>query len=57
MPLWIRNDVRMFDADAILLREIQCKKTDIVMFRRRFQYGFGWNQVKYPRITITIFIK
>ena len=27
-------------ADAILLREIQCKKTDILMFKQRFQRVF-----------------
>ena len=26
MTLWRRNDVRKFDADAILFREIKCKK-------------------------------
>ena len=29
MTLWRRNDVRKFDADAILFREIKCKKKDI----------------------------
>ena len=30
MTLWRRNDVcRKFDADAILFREIKCKKRDI----------------------------
>ena len=29
MPLWRHNDVRKFDADAILFWEIQCKKRDI----------------------------
>ena len=29
MTLWRRNDVRKFDADAILFREIKCKKMDI----------------------------
>ena len=53
MSLWRRNDVRKFDADAILFREIQCKKKDILMFKRRFQCGLGWNQVKYAGITIT----
>ena len=33
------NVVRKFDVDAILLREIQCKKIDILMFKRRFQCG------------------
>ena len=49
-----RNDVRKFDTDAILFREIKCKKMDIFkMFKRRFQRGLCWNQVKYARITIT----
>ena len=29
MTLWRRNDVRKFDADAILFREIKRKRTDI----------------------------
>ena len=29
MTLWRRNDVRKFDADAILFGEIKCKKRDI----------------------------
>ena len=29
MTLWQRNDVWKFDADAILFREIKCKKIDI----------------------------
>ena len=41
MTLWRRNDVRKFDADAILFREIQCKKRDILMFKPRFQTGLG----------------
>ena len=48
MTLWRRNDVRKFDADAILFWEIKCKK-----FKRRFHCGLCWNQVKYARITIT----
>ena len=28
-----------FEADAIMFREIQCKKTDILTFKRRFQHG------------------
>ena len=28
MTLWRRNDVRKFDADAILFREIKCKKME-----------------------------
>ena len=29
MTLWRRNDVRKFDAVAILFREIKCKKRNI----------------------------
>ena len=29
MTLWRRNDVRKFDADAILFREMKCRKRDI----------------------------
>ena len=29
MTLWRRNDVRKFDADAILFRKVKCKKMDI----------------------------
>ena len=29
MTLWRHNDVHKFDADAILFREIKCKKRDI----------------------------
>ena len=42
MALWRRNDVRKFDADAILFREIQCKKMDMlsdVTVRFRFESG------------------
>ena len=53
MTLWRHNDVRKFDADAILFREVQYKKRDILMFKRRFQCGYDWNQVKYARIMIT----
>ena len=45
-------DVRKLTANAILFREIQCKKTDISMFKQRFQCEFGWNNVKYARIMI-----
>ena len=41
MTLRRGNYVRKFDADAILLREMQCKKLDILMFKRRFQTGLG----------------
>ena len=51
--LWRRNDVRKVTADAILFREIQCKKMDNLMFKQRFQCELGWNKVKYARITIT----
>ena len=53
MKLWRLYDVQKFDADTILFREIQCKKRDILMFRRNFQCGYGSNQVKYARIMIT----
>ena len=52
MTLWRRNDVQKFDTDAILLREIQLKKRDILMFKPRFRCGSGWNQVNYAKITI-----
>ena len=39
MTLWRRNDVRKFDADAILFREIKCKKIENLIFKRRFQRG------------------
>ena len=29
ITLWRRNDVRKFDTNAILFREIKCKKRDI----------------------------
>ena len=51
--IWGCNDVRKFGADAILFREIQCKKRDILMFKRCFQCRFGSNLVKFARITIT----
>ena len=35
MKLWRRYDLRQFEADAILFREIKCKKRDIQMFKRR----------------------
>ena len=41
MTLWRRYDVGKFDADAILFREIQSKKSDILMFKQGFQYGLG----------------
>ena len=53
MMLWRRYVVRKYTADAILLREIQCKKMDNLMYQQRFQCEFGWNKVKYARITIT----
>ena len=30
----------------------QCKERDILMFKQPFQCEFGWNKVKYARITI-----
>ena len=53
MTLWRRYDVRKYTADAILFREIQCKKMDNLMFKQRFLCELGWNKVKYARITIT----
>ena len=53
MMLWRCNDVRKFDAEAILFREMQCKKLDILMFKHRFQTGLGKSQVKYARTAIT----
>ena len=53
LTLWRCNDVQIFDADIILFKEIQGKKMDILMFKRRFQCGLGLNQVKYVRIAIT----
>ena len=53
MTLWPRYDFENFTADAILFREIQCKKMDNLMFEHGFQFIFGWNKVKYARITIT----
>ena len=32
MTLWRRYDVLKYTADAILFREIQCKKMDSLMF-------------------------
>ena len=37
MTLWRRNEVLKFDADAILLREIMCKKRDIQCLRDFFR--------------------
>ena len=45
MTLWRRYDVRNFDADVILFREIQCKKRDILMFKRHCQCGLGFKQL------------
>ena len=53
LTLWRPNDIRKFDADTILFIEIWRKKRDILMFKRCFQCGLGWNQVKYARIMIT----
>ena len=46
MTLMQRNVVPKFDADAILFREIPCKKRDILMFKGRFQRGLRWNQIR-----------
>ena len=46
-------DVRKYTADAILFREIHCKKMDNLCFSSVFQCELGWNKVKYARITIT----
>ena len=45
-------DARKYRTDAILFREIQFKKKDILIINR-FQCEFGRNKVKYARITIT----
>ena len=50
MALWWHYDVRKYTADTILFREIQCKKSDVLTV---FSAAFGWNKVKYARITIT----
>ena len=42
-----------FAANAILFREIQSKKMDVLMFQQLFQGEFGINKVNYARITIT----
>ena len=36
MALWQRNDVWKFDADAIVLREIECKKENILVLSAVF---------------------
>ena len=48
MTLWRRNDVRKFDASAILFKENLCKKMDILMFMRRFRCSLS------PSYTVTI---
>ena len=48
-----RYDVRKYTANAILFREIQCKKMENSMFEQRFQCELVWNKVNYARITIT----
>ena len=50
--LW-RCDIWNHTADAILFREIQCKKMDNLMFKQRVQCQLGWNKVKYAGIMIT----
>ena len=47
--LWRSGDVMTFESLTLTpfwFREIQCKKRDIFMFKRRFQCVLGWNQVK-----------
>ena len=48
-------DVMTFESKqpAPFCLEIQRKKMDNLMFQQRFQHEFGWNKVKYARITIT----
>ena len=53
MTLWRRNDIRKFDADAILFWEIKCAKRDIKCLSDVFNAVYAKNQVKYARITIT----
>ena len=59
-----QNVVQVYDVVATLwhlkvwrwhhfVREIMCKKRDILMFKLHFRCSLGWNQVKYARITIT----
>ena len=43
MMLRRRYDVPKITADAILFREIQYKKMDILLFQQHFLYDFGWN--------------
>ena len=45
MMFWQDNEVQKFGADAILFREIKCKKMDIFMFKRCYQCVICWNQV------------
>ena len=47
--LWRRNDIRKFDADAILFWEINCKKTNI----KCLSDVFSAVCVIYARITVT----
>ena len=42
MMLYQRYDIGKFTVDAILYREIQCKKGNISMFWHCFQCVFGW---------------
>ena len=49
--MWLRHfeapyDIRKFTADAILFREIKCKKKDILMLKQHFECDFGWGLVK-----------
>ena len=52
MTLWRRNDVRKLSLTPFFFEKLE--KGDL-MFKRRFQRGLCWNQVKYARITITHF--
>ena len=53
ITLWRCYANLKFTADAILFREIQCKKMDILMFWQLFWCKFSWYKVKYARKTIT----
>ena len=45
----------MFTTNAILFREIQCKKNGYFnVLTATLQCEFGWNKIKYARITISI---
>ena len=38
--------------DTILFGEKHCKKNGILIFKCFFLWAYGWNQVKFARITI-----